>query len=150
MVLQPHQPTPEHLDLHCQSTPKRFHVSPVLSQLHWLPKRLRINYKALICTYKALNALRPTYLTHPIEIYTSAGTLRSVLQNLLCISVMRLKNCGMPAFTAAAITLENTLPVNIKLHQHFQEEAENSSLQTGTFVTTVKNNVYAPVHLGLC
>jgi len=33
------------------------HISPVLSTLHWLPIKHRVNFKILLITYKALNGL---------------------------------------------------------------------------------------------
>ena len=31
------------------------HISPVLSSLHWLPVKFRIEFKIILLTYKALN-----------------------------------------------------------------------------------------------
>ncbi len=36
-------------------TRKYDHISPVLSTLHWLPTKHRIDFKILLITYKALN-----------------------------------------------------------------------------------------------
>ncbi len=36
-------------------TRKYDHISPVLSTLHWLPIKHRIDFKILVITYKALN-----------------------------------------------------------------------------------------------
>ncbi|KAI5629052.1 hypothetical protein C0J50_8204, partial [Silurus asotus] len=32
------------------------HITPIISSLHWLPVKFRIDYKLLLLTYKALNA----------------------------------------------------------------------------------------------
>uniref|UniRef100_A0A8C1PDB8 Reverse transcriptase domain-containing protein n=1 Tax=Cyprinus carpio TaxID=7962 RepID=A0A8C1PDB8_CYPCA len=40
-------------------TRKYDHISPVLSTLHWLPIKHRIDFKILLITYKALNGLAP-------------------------------------------------------------------------------------------
>ncbi len=44
-------------------TRKYEHISPVLSTLHWLPTKHRIDFKILLITYKALNGLAPQYLS---------------------------------------------------------------------------------------
>ncbi len=44
-------------------TRKYDHMSPVLSTLHWLPIKHRIDFKILLITYKALNGLAPQYLS---------------------------------------------------------------------------------------
>jgi len=41
---------------------KKDHITPILSSLHWLPIKFRINYKVLLLTYKALTGLAPVYL----------------------------------------------------------------------------------------
>jgi len=43
-------------------TNKRDHVSPVLASLHLLPVKLRIEFKIILLTYKALNYQGPSYL----------------------------------------------------------------------------------------
>jgi len=45
-------------------TRKYDHISPVLSTLHCLPIKHRINFKILLITYKALNGSAP----HPFHI----------------------------------------------------------------------------------
>ncbi|KAL1246984.1 hypothetical protein QQF64_034527, partial [Cirrhinus molitorella] len=42
-------------------TRTRKHISPLLSTLHWLPNKLRIDFKILLITYTALNGLAPEY-----------------------------------------------------------------------------------------
>ncbi len=43
-------------------TRKYDHISPVLSTLHWLPTKHRIDFKILLITYKALNGRSFSYL----------------------------------------------------------------------------------------
>ncbi len=44
-------------------TRKYEHISSVLSTLHWLPIKQRIDFKILLITYKAQNGLAPQYLS---------------------------------------------------------------------------------------
>ena len=48
---------------------KKFdHISPVLSELHWLSIDARIRYKIAVLTFKALTTNKPTNLTELISI----------------------------------------------------------------------------------
>uniref|UniRef100_A0AAR2KJT6 Reverse transcriptase domain-containing protein n=1 Tax=Pygocentrus nattereri TaxID=42514 RepID=A0AAR2KJT6_PYGNA len=58
-------------------TRKFDHISPVLSALHWLPVKFRIDYKILLLTYKALNGLAPQYLSELLSYYEPSRLLRS-------------------------------------------------------------------------
>ncbi len=56
-------------------TRKYDHISPVMSTLHWLPIKHRIDFKMLI-TYKALNGLAPRYLSELLLHYSPPRPLR--------------------------------------------------------------------------
>ena len=58
-------------------TRKYDHISPVLSTLHWLPVKHRIDFKILLITYKALNGLAPQYLNKLLLPYSPPRPLRS-------------------------------------------------------------------------
>ncbi len=58
-------------------TRKYDHISPVLSTLHWLPTKHRIDFKILLITYKALNGLAPQYLSELLSHYSPSRPLRS-------------------------------------------------------------------------
>ncbi|KAF7711562.1 hypothetical protein HF521_000573, partial [Silurus meridionalis] len=53
------------------------HITPILSSLHWLPVKFRIDYKLLLLTYKALNGLAPMYLSSLLTRYNPPRSLRS-------------------------------------------------------------------------
>ena len=61
----------------------RAHITPVLSQLHWLQIGDRIRFKVLMLTFKALNGLGPAYLRDRLFHYSPPRLLRSTDQNLL-------------------------------------------------------------------
>ena len=48
--------------------PKFCHITPLLTELHWLPVRARIHYKILLITYKLLHGHAPKYLSDLISI----------------------------------------------------------------------------------
>ena len=95
-------------------TSKYQHISPVLKKLHWLPIRKRIEFKILLLTWKALNGMAPKYLQDLVMPYTPARSLRSSHQHLLKTPKTRVA-CGERAFSAAAPSLWNNLPLNLRI-----------------------------------
>ena len=94
-------------------TRKYDHITPVLKDLHWLPVRERIQYKILLLTWKSLHDVAPPYLKDLLIPYTPARDLRSSDKEL--ISVPRVKTSyGDRAFSSAAPTLWNTLPIELR------------------------------------
>ena len=58
--------------------PKFCHITPVLSQLHWLPIKYRIEFKILLMTFKATHGMAPDYICKLISPRKSRGySLRS-------------------------------------------------------------------------
>ena len=45
-------------------------IIPIMSDLHWLPIRARINFKVLLLTFKALHGLAPQYVQSLISVKT--------------------------------------------------------------------------------
>ena len=93
------------------------HITPTLKHLHWLPVKYRIDYKLLLLTYKALHALAPQYLSDLLEDYTPARTLRSSDLGLLAVRRGKRHYLGDRAFSVAAPTLWNSLPLGIRQAQ---------------------------------
>ena len=50
-------------------TKKREHITPVLSSLHWLPVRYRIDFKILLFVFKSLYGLAPEYLSDLVKVH---------------------------------------------------------------------------------
>ncbi|KAF7688711.1 hypothetical protein HF521_013518, partial [Silurus meridionalis] len=61
------------------------HITPILSSLHWLPVKFRIDYKLLLLTYKTLNGLSPMYLSSLLTRYNPSRSLRSQNSGLLIV-----------------------------------------------------------------
>ena len=56
---------------------KYSHITPVLRDLHWLPVKLKIEYKLASLVYKCLHGLAPTYLSeHCITVSKNPNRLR--------------------------------------------------------------------------
>ena len=95
--------------------PKFCHITPVLSQLHWLPIKYRIEFKILLMTFKAIHGMAPDYICKLISRRKSTGySLRSSKKVMLEVpSGKILPTLGGRAFCYAAPKLWNNLPSEI-------------------------------------
>ena len=94
---------------------KRQHITPILKTLHWLPVKYRIQYKALLLTYKVVSNKAPQYLQDLLHPYEQERNLRSTSQGLLEIPATKLKTFGDRAFSVYAPRLWNALPIQLRL-----------------------------------
>lgn len=114
------------------------HITPILKELHWLPIPQRIEYKILLLTFKALHGLAPLYLTNLLTPYrTVERKTRSSEANFLQIPDTRTKTFGDRAFSWAAPTLWNKLPV--KLRKMDNLEGFKSAIKTVLFSSAYGN-----------
>lgn len=95
-------------------------ITPVLSDLHWLPIKFCIDFKVLLLTFKCLNNLAPDYLTNLLSLYTPSRSLRSSGQLLLAQPRHRLKTRGDRAIASVAPNLWNSLPATIRASDSIQ------------------------------
>ena len=95
-------------------TRKYDHISPVLSKLHWLPIKHRINFKILLITYKALNGLAPQYLSELLTHYSPSRLLRSQNSGQLIIPRISKSTAGGRSFSYLAPKLWNSLPTIVQ------------------------------------
>ena len=94
-------------------TPKYNHITPVLKSLHWLPVKVRIEFKILILTFKALYSDSSSPVQDMVSKYNPPRSLRSANKNKLCTP--KIKNeVGSRSFRHASPTLWNSLPYNIR------------------------------------
>ncbi|XP_017330014.2 heterogeneous nuclear ribonucleoprotein A0a isoform X1 [Ictalurus punctatus] len=90
------------------------HITPILSILHWLPVKSRINYKILLLTYKALNGLAPQYLSDLLVLYDPPRLLRSKDAGYLTVPRIVKATAGGRAFAYRAPQLWNSLPISVR------------------------------------
>ena len=86
---------------------------PLLKQLHWLPVNYRINFKLSTLTYRALAIDQPPYLASLLHYSNIPRQLRSSTSQQLSITRNKL-NLGKRAFSVAAPTIWNELPITLK------------------------------------
>ncbi len=95
-------------------TRKYDHISPVLSTLHWLPTKHRIDFKILLITYKALNGLAPQYLSELLSHYSPPRPLRSQNSGHLIIPRISKSTVGGRSYSYLAPKLWNNLPNTVR------------------------------------
>ena len=90
-------------------------VTPLLRELHWLPIRQRVNFKIILCAFKAIHGIAPPYISELISIKTqSAYSLRSANGILPSPSIIKTRQTlGDRAFQVAAPQLWNGLPLEL-------------------------------------
>ena len=89
-------------------------ITPRLKELHWLPIHLRIRYKVILLTFKALNGLAPAYLRILLNFRVTPYSLRNETKKDLDTATTRTTSYGDRAFSAAAPVLWNVLPEEIR------------------------------------
>ncbi len=96
------------------STKKSAHITPILFNLHWLPVSIRVQYKIILLTFKALKGLAPSYLSELLSSYIPSRSLRSSSSELLCVPRFHLSSMGGRSFSVTAPKLWNSLPVALR------------------------------------
>ncbi len=82
----------------------------IMSTVHWLPIKHRIDFKILLITYKALNGLAPQYLSELSSHYSPPRPLRSQNSGYLIIPRISKSTSGGRSFFYLAPKLWNNLP----------------------------------------
>ncbi len=90
------------------------HISPVLSTLHWLPIKHRIDFKILLIIYKALNGLAPRYLSGLLSHYSPPRLLCSQNSGHLIIPIISKSTACSRSFSYLAPKLWNNLPSTVR------------------------------------
>ena len=110
-----------HLQLHqntaalvLMKTRQRTHITPVSKLLHWLPIRLRIDFKILLLFFKSLNGLAPSYLSDMLHRHAPSRFLRSSAAGLLVVPKTSGKTYRESAFRHYGPRLWNSLPLDLR------------------------------------
>ena len=85
----------------------------LLSTLHWLPVRRRIDLKIAVLTYKLLSTGQPSYLACKITPHVSGCRLRSSESGILTVPLIKTA-IGPHAFCSAAPSIWNSIPVDVR------------------------------------
>lgn len=83
------------------------HLTPIFTELHWLPVKFRIQFKIIVLTYRALHGQAPKYISNLLHPYNSGRALRSSNAGLLSVPRTNFKTRGDRTFTVCSFkTLE--------------------------------------------
>ena len=86
------------------------HITPVLSELHWLPVRHRINFKIAAITHTVLQSQQPSYLAALIPRYAPVRSLRSSSSLSICVPLRKTSMAASRSFSSVAPKIWNALP----------------------------------------
>ena len=95
-------------------TPRSDHITPILTELHWLPAKFRIEFKILLHVFRCLDGMAPLYLANMLKRQCSTGHTRSPQQHVLEVSQTKHVNFGDQSFKVIGPRLWNSLPIAIK------------------------------------
>jgi len=107
------------------------HATPLLRKLHWLPIVVRIEFKILLLSHRALNWQAPDNIEQCVSRRQPVISLRSSEHRLLCVPRTR-RNWGDRAFSVAAPSLWNALQHHLIL----------SSMTTAACKVTFKTSIF--------
>ena len=86
------------------------HITPVVSELRWLPVRHRINFKIAAITHTVLQTQQPSYLAALIPRYTHVRSLRSPSSLSICVPLRKNSLAASRSFSSVAPKIGNALP----------------------------------------
>ena len=93
---------------------KSDHITPVLKELHWLPVKVRCQYKVAVLAYRHFDGSLPTYLSDSLTTYIPSRSLRSSTEKLLRIPKCSMRSAGERAFSYQAPRVWNSLPAGLR------------------------------------
>jgi Reverse transcriptase (RNA-dependent DNA polymerase)/Endonuclease-reverse transcriptase len=109
------------------------HITPLLSELHWLPIDARIHHKIAVLTFKAVSTRKPDYLAELVSFHKPTRELRSSSRRPNLLQVPNVKTVfGSRAFCHAAPAVWNSLPTEIM----------DTALSLATFKSRLKSHLY--------
>ena len=122
--------------------PRFCHITPVLSDLHWLPVRHRIiiSFKIATVTFRVLQSQQPSYLSSLIPRYVPAWPLRSSSCLSICVPPRKTTIAASKSFSSVASNIWNALLSSIPTlpafrrplkHHLFLLAYPNSSAKSG-------------------
>ena len=86
------------------------HITPVLSELHWLPVCHRINFKIATIIHRVLQFQQPSYLAVLIPRYVSVRSLRSSSSLPIRVPLRKTSMATSRSFSSVAPKIWNSLP----------------------------------------
>ena len=126
------------------------HITPVLSELHWLPVRHRINFKIAAITHRVLQSQQPSYLAALIPRYAPGRSLRSYSSLSICVPLRKTSMAPSRSFSSVAPKIWNALPGHLlDPSQLFLLLEELSNTISSCVLILTVGHLVAPRHLNV-
>ena len=99
-----------------KGTSPRERITPVLIDLHWLPIKARIMFKICVLCHQAITTSSPSYLRKELQVIQPSEGIntRNAINGVTLFKPRHNTNVGSRAFRAAAPSLYNWLPLEIR------------------------------------
>ena len=121
-------------------------ITPVLSDLHWLPVGHRINFKIVTITLKVLQFQQPSYLAALIPRHVPTRSLRSSSSLSICVPTRKTAMVKSKSFSSVASYILNKLPCHLssistlptfrkRLKHHLLSSASSGNPSSSTGIT---------------
>ena len=94
------------------------HIMPVLSELHWLPVRHRINFKIAAITHTVLQSQQPSYLAALIPRYAPVRSLRSSSSLSICVPLCKMCKTSMATSRSFFVCRTKNLEMHCRVIFH--------------------------------
>lgn len=92
----------------------RDRISPHLKNLHWLPVRHRVHFKALVLAFKALHGSGTHYIQKRVAHYIPGRSLRSTHQHRLVVPFFARSRCGGRSFQVQVAQIWNRMLFSLR------------------------------------
>ena len=89
------------------------HITLVLTDLHWLPVRHRIDFKIATTAFKVLHHQQPLYLAQILPRYTPSRSLRSSSSITISAPLRKTSMATSKSFSSTASRVWNRLPTHV-------------------------------------
>ena len=107
-------------------------ITSVLSDLHCLPVRHRIDFKIATITFKVLQFQQPSYLAALIPRYVPTRSLRSSSLSI-CVPTRKTTMAKSKSFSSVASYFWNKLPCHLSSFIHFHSSCFQEETQAPPF-----------------
>ncbi|TKS64906.1 N-lysine methyltransferase KMT5A [Collichthys lucidus] len=123
--------------------PKRSHVTPLFSDLHWLPVAARVKHKALTLAHKTISGSAPGYLSVLLKAHVPTRALRSAHSNRLVVPSPFTKRGHSKLFSVVVPKWWNDLPTAARTATSLSTFKKPFSVQNASLPKTNKTNNYS-------
>ena len=115
-------------------TGRRAHITPVPTELHWLPVRRRVDFKLATFMYKTLHSRIPRYLSGDCQLMSDTSRrLRS--SDTFTFAVPRSRTrLGDRSFAVAGPQIWNSLPADLRLVDNYARFNNSNNSNNQIFI----------------